>query len=40
MSLGAMPLDKILYAIELPGTWVAREVRKYTEENKPARGVK
>jgi hypothetical protein len=38
MSLGATPHDKILYAIELPGTRVAREVRKYTEENKPGTG--
>lgn len=30
MSLGAMPHDKILHAIELLGTKVAPEVRKYT----------
>jgi probable LLM family oxidoreductase len=32
MSLGAMPHDKILHAIELLGTKVAPEVRKYTRE--------
>ena len=34
MSLGAMPHDKILHAIELLGTKVAPEVRKYTDEKK------
>ena len=30
MSLGAMPHDKVLHAIELMGTVVAPEVKKYT----------
>jgi len=34
MSLGAMPHDKILHAIELLGTKVAPEVRKYTAQKK------
>jgi probable LLM family oxidoreductase len=34
MSLGAMPHDKILHAIELLGTKVAPAIRKYTEEKK------
>ena len=34
MSLGAMPHDKILHAIELLGTKVAPEIRKYTGEKK------
>jgi probable LLM family oxidoreductase len=34
MSLGAMPHDKILHAIELLGTRVAPEVKKYTREKK------
>jgi probable LLM family oxidoreductase len=33
MSLGAMPHDKILHAMELLGTKVAPEVRKYTSKN-------
>jgi probable LLM family oxidoreductase len=33
MSLGAMPHDKILHAIELLGTKVAPAIRKYTAEN-------
>jgi probable LLM family oxidoreductase len=32
MSLGAMPHDKILHAIELLGTKVAPEIRKYTTQ--------
>jgi probable LLM family oxidoreductase len=32
MSLGAMPHDKILHALELLGTKVAPEVKKYTEQ--------
>jgi alkanesulfonate monooxygenase SsuD/methylene tetrahydromethanopterin reductase-like flavin-dependent oxidoreductase (luciferase family) len=32
MSLGAMPHDKILHAIELLGTKVAPVIRKYTEQ--------
>ena len=35
MSLGAMPHDKILHAIELLGTKVAPEVKKYTAQQKP-----
>ncbi|MDP4265545.1 MAG: LLM class flavin-dependent oxidoreductase [Bacteroidota bacterium] len=34
MSLGAMPHDKILHAIELLGTQVAPAIRKYTKEEK------
>jgi len=34
MSLGAMPHDKVLHAIELLGTKVAPEVRKYIAEKK------
>jgi probable LLM family oxidoreductase len=34
MSLGAMPHDKILHAIELLGTRVAPEVRKHTTEKR------
>jgi probable LLM family oxidoreductase len=33
MSLGAMPHDKILHAMELLGTKVAPEVKKYTTKN-------
>ncbi len=33
MSLGAMPHDKILHAMELLGTKVAPEVKKYTSPN-------
>lgn len=32
MSLGAMPHDKILHAIELLGTKVAPEIKKYTQK--------
>ncbi len=35
MSLGAMPHDKILHAIELFGTKVAPEVKKYTAQKEP-----
>jgi probable LLM family oxidoreductase len=34
MSLGAMPHEKILHAIELLGTKVAPEIRKYTAQQK------
>jgi alkanesulfonate monooxygenase SsuD/methylene tetrahydromethanopterin reductase-like flavin-dependent oxidoreductase (luciferase family) len=34
MSLGAMPHDKILHAIELLGAEVAPAIRKYTEQKK------
>ena len=34
MSMGAMPHDKILHAIELLGTRVAPQVRKYTAQKK------
>ncbi len=36
MSLGAMPHDKILHAIELLGTRVAPAVKKYTREKRAA----
>jgi len=36
MSLGAMPHDKILHAMELLGTKVAPEVKKYTDKKKDA----
>jgi probable LLM family oxidoreductase len=39
MSLGAMPHDKILHAIELLGTKVAPEVRKYTKEKNSKAGI-
>jgi probable LLM family oxidoreductase len=39
MSLGAMPHDKVLHAIELLGSKVAPEVKKYTSENKNLAGV-
>src|SRR5258706_14151052 len=32
MSLGAMPHDKVLHAIELLGVKVAPEIRKYTKQ--------
>ena len=32
MSLGAMPHDKVLHAIELLGTKIAPEIRKYTRQ--------
>ena len=34
MSLGAMPHDKILHAIELLGTKVAPAIKKYTAQKK------
>ncbi|MEO8763060.1 MAG: LLM class flavin-dependent oxidoreductase [Ginsengibacter sp.] len=40
MSLGAMPHDKILHAIELLGSQVAPEVKKYTSgKKKPANNI-
>ncbi len=34
MSIGAMPHDKVLHSIELLGTKVAPEVKKYIEQRK------
>jgi len=34
MSMGAMPHDKILHAMELLGTRVAPEIKKYTTQNR------
>jgi probable LLM family oxidoreductase len=39
MSLGAMPHDKILHAIELLGTKVAPEIRKYTRQKNKEAGI-
>ncbi len=39
MSLGAMPHDKILHAIELLGTKVAPVIRKYTSQKKTEKDV-
>jgi probable LLM family oxidoreductase len=39
MSIGAMPHDKVLHAIELLGTKVAPAVKKYTQERTESRPV-